>query len=65
MLLLYDGNPAAAAGDDHLVRRCQGADGLDLHDVDGLGSRDYASVALSGIFFDVIAFLDFGLGIFL
>ncbi len=65
MLLLDDGDAAATAGDDHLVCGRKGADGLDFHDVDGLGSRDYAPVALSGIFFDVIAFLDFGLGVFL
>ena len=63
MLLRDNGDPAASAGDDHLICVRQRADGIDLQNINGLGRGHDPAEALSRFFHNIVPLFLFGLGI--
>ena len=63
VVLLHDRNPAAAAGDDKLIRVQQGVDGVQFHDLYRIGGGHDPPESLAGFFDDVIAFFAFLVGL--
>jgi len=55
MLLLNNGDTAAAAGDHDLISSCKSTDGFDLHNINGSWSSNDTAEALSGFFLYIVA----------
>ena len=64
VLLGDDRNAAASAGDDHLIRVRQRADGIDFQNINGLGRGHDSAEALPRLFHHVISLFLFRFRVF-
>ena len=64
MALFDDRNTAAAAGDHYLTGIRQRADGVNLHNINGLRRCHHTAESFAGLLYYIIPLLDFNLGVF-